>query len=253
MDDGGSLDASAGPGIALGPLVLSASLSSGVGFRRGRVWQVGSKPALDALLARLHGDGGAPPPTWRYDAGDRHGSAGASATLDGEGPQLEAGSVRQALGRRTGPDGTTWYFDLGASADGPLASAIPALRAGGRVLAEVRAGTLTLRRVTDDGDRVVSRVARLPLSDPGDRALVRRFVLWQAAGAAGYAAGVALAHAVAARGTVEVDTYTRDTSGGGHQFGFGAFVYDNARTTTSLRLVSAVVGGARRADCLGLG
>ena len=252
VDEAAALDASAGPSFGLGPFAVGGHVGGEIGFRRGRVWDLPDERALGPLIVALirgslHNGRGEPPPTWRYSALERRGEAQAALSWDGDGAQQGA-TVRQAIGRRTGPDGTTWFFDLDASAGGPLG-----LAGAGHVLAEIREGApplLTLRRSAPAGDgRVVERVARLALDDAGDRAAVHRFVLAQAAGPA----GLMLGRSIAERGTVETDTYVEERHDSGHTFNVGPAGVDESRTLTIRRLVSAVVAGnARRADCLGL-
>jgi hypothetical protein len=167
------------------------------------------------------------------------------------------GSMRQALGRRTGPDGTTWFFDLGADAGGPLASLVPGLAGSGRVVAELSPGVLVLRRSgPGPQDRqVTERVATLPLGAADDREAVRKFLLEQTVGPLAYKAGLDLARRVEARGRVEVSTYAEDTDSDKIGATLLAAGVDHTHTVRTRKLVDQYVDGpirSRRADCLGI-
>ena len=141
---GGTLDASAGFSVRLGPVLSGGgTISAGYGFRTGRAWEVGSEKELEALLADLDH---APRPTARYLEGGRQTAAELAAHAGGEKAKLNLalieGSVRQAIGRRVGPDGTTLYFGF----DGGAAARWPTSRACRRAAAGSRSGTSPTRR-----------------------------------------------------------------------------------------------------------
>jgi hypothetical protein len=264
---GQGLGATAGLGLHLGPVSAGGSAEGTVGFRSGRTWVLPDAAALSALLARVRGYDLAsslhtiaasfPPPTETYLEGGGEGGAElaveAVRAVPGGG-----GEGRAALGRRRGPDGTTYYVDLGADATGPLAAAVPGLDRHGRLVAEYTTGSppaITLRSSARGRGTEVETVMHLPLSDPADRAAALR-VAFVSVADAGLAVRDLLAR-IRARGTVERLRYrTRaDTHGWSYGLDLGLELgADRASTVLRRELVDAeVVNGpfpARRFDCL---
>jgi hypothetical protein len=261
---GGSIDATAGWGVELGP-VLSAggSIHGGYGFRSGRAWEVRDERALATLLADLDH---APAPSVRYFEGARQTGGDVTLRLGGDDHSLELsaldGHVRQAIGRRVGPDGTTLYYGFEGGAGGPLAG-LAGLPSAGDWLAEWHIAdppVLTLRRRTPGSgkDRVTETSARLVLTDPADLDTAKRLILLQTAGPIALALGRRLQQRIEERGTVQTATYAEERRGhhaaGSVKLiaGIGA---DHDTSVVRRRLVDARVvrpRTARRVDCLGV-
>ena len=261
---GGSLDASAGFSVKLGPVLhAGGSVSGGYSFRAGRAWEVPDEAALAALLEDL--DHAPPRPTVRYLEGGRQTAAGVLGRAGTEDTGVDLalldGSVRQALGRRVGPDGTTFYFGFDGGAAGAIAK-LTGLPSGGRWLAEWRAAkppVLTLRReVPGRGEHeVVETIARLVLSDPAARRDAERLVLLQAGGPLAVVLGRRLQERLVEQGAVEIHTYEEKTESDGYDAGVQVIAglgADERSSVTRRKLLDARVvrpDRARRADCLG--
>lgn len=271
--DGGRI----GAGIGVGALGVEVGAHGEVEFRRGREWtfpdRASARRFLDAVPdeLRLTDDGdvhrttGLRAPVRFIAGGTRVGSelGGAVGARRGEVSIPGAGGeLRQLLGRRVGPDGTTRFYELGAEADGPLAELLGADGAT-TWIAEWREGTPDVLAVRSPGrlrdGRRTERVMTLPLADAGDRRAAARAVVWKVAGPLGEHAMRELTRRVRARGSVERHTYaeTRSVSGvglGGRLGPLGA-AFDHEAVRVSRRLVAAeVLTGGRvreRADCLG--
>jgi hypothetical protein len=247
---GQGLGASTGIGLEVGPVRAGGSASGAIGFRAGETWELPDEAALQDLLARVDGYDLSsklhtlvakfPAPTETYLEGT--GSAGAQLAIEAVKEFPSAGAeARTALGRRTGPGGTTYYFDLGV---GSL----------GQVVAEYTAAsppTITLR----SGSAEAETVMRLRLDDPADRAAARRVAFVDLADPAREVED--LAARIRARGTVEVLRYRVRSDEKAWAYGLGALLEvgaDRSTKTTTRELVDAqVVNGrfpATREDCL---
>jgi hypothetical protein len=266
---GQGLGATAGLGVHLGPVNAGGSADGAVGFRAGRTWALPDEAALAGLLAGVHGYDLAsklhtlvalfPPPTETYLEGGGEGGAELAVQAVREIPG-GGGRARAAVGRRSGPDGTTYYLDLGADSAGPLVAAVPELDRHGLLVAEYTTGSppaITLRSsARGSGDAEVETVMRLALTDPADRAAARR-VAFVSLAAPALALRDLLAR-IRARGTVERLRYRThaDTDGWSYGVELGAALgADRTTTVTSRELVDAQVVNGRfpvtRYDCLG--
>ncbi|MEA2295135.1 MAG: hypothetical protein QOE86_2774 [Solirubrobacteraceae bacterium] len=269
--DGQDFGASAGAGIRLGGgFHIGPDGTASVGWLSGKAWDLPDAAALSDLLGRVKHrydlasgftdvmpPSVIPTPTSRFTRGDA--SAAGELRL---GTLSETMDLRTALGRQTGRDGTVWSFDIEGRSDGPLAELVPALGAGGHLLAEWRRGahpSLTLRTISASSDHSTETVARLPLTDAGDRAAAARYALAALPTAAGRLAGRDLATRIAARGTVQRFTYAERSSDSGFDVelkllaGLGA---ERTQHVTTRELVDAELitrdGTVRREDCLAL-
>jgi hypothetical protein len=261
---GGTLDASAGFSVRLGP-VLSAggTISGGYGFRTGRAWEVPDETALKVLLADLDH---APRPTARYVEGGRQTAAELATHVGGKKGKLNLalieGSVRQALGRRVGQDGTTFYFGFDGGAAGALAD-FAGIPGGGRWIAEWHVASppvLTMRTEAPGPKKgqVRESVIRLALGDPADLELAKKLVLLQAAGPMAIALGRRLEQRLAENGSVETAVYSEKTETENFDAGVqvvGGLGADRRESVITRKLVDAYVvrpDYARREDCLGV-
>ncbi len=264
---GQDLGATAGIGVHLGPVVAGGTADAGAGFRSGRTWVL-TEQRLRALLAQTGGDPNrarltlplalGPPAETFLEGG---GAGGAELALEAIREIPGAGvRARAALGRRTSPEGTTYYLDLGAGSAGPIADVVPGLDVQGRAVAEYRdrrsAGRSRCERLArdHDGDEVET-VLRLPLRTEADAAAARRVAFLDLADPA--SAMHDLIARVHARGTVERLRYRTSEEGSAWAYGLELGVKLGAdRTTSVLRreLVAAqVLNGAlpaSREDCL---
>ena len=260
---GGSVDASAGFSVRLGPVLRAGgSISGGYSFRAGRGWEVPDEAALKALLEDL--DHAPPRPTVRYVEGGRQTAAEVAGRVgtDGTGVDLALieGGVRQALGRRVGEDGTTYYFGFDGGAAGVIAG-FAGVPGGGRWLAEWQVASppvLTLRREMPGRRKgeVVETIARLPLSDPAARRDAERLVLLQAGGPLAVVLARRLQERLVERGAVEIHTYSEKTESDDFDAGVQVIAglgADQRSSVTRRKLVDARVvrpDRARRSDCL---
>jgi hypothetical protein len=259
--DGG---ATAGAGVRLGPLVdLHADGTGGVGFGRGKAWEVPSRAALGdfvRVIARHPFDfeKELPAPAYTFVQGGRFVTGEAGAGLAGT-PIGSAGSgaARDALGRRVGRTGTTWYYDVG----GDLSTLLPSLDVAGRMVFEYTDGSPPVLgvRATRGGSTTTEFVGRQVLSDPADAARVRAF-LATALPLTGRALldGRRILSRLREAGTLQRFTYAVESGGGSVGYGAAAVValsVEHSESMVRRRLVDAVVLGdraARRVDCLGL-
>lgn len=263
---GQSVGVAAGFGPELGPLQAGGTAAADVGFRSGRSWVI-SEARLRELLKGTRGDPtrarlllpallGAPAST--YLEGGGSGSAALALQAIKELPG-GGGDARAMLGRRKGPEGTTYYADLGAGSSGPITEAVPGVDLEGHVTAEYLAGdppVITLRTSgTGHGGEETQTVLRLALRDAADRAAARR-VAFVALSDPAFAVRDLVAR-IHARGTVERLRYRthEETGGDAYTLGLGVeFGYDHATSALRRELVDAeVLNGplpARREDCL---
>jgi hypothetical protein len=250
----------------------------GIGWASGKAWELPDRAALDALLARVPNRYDlanklaelarvVPTPPVRYQRvdGGFTGELGLEVGDDTHStrPSRATADLRAALGRRIGPDGTTWYFEVSGTAGGALAEALPGFDgAGAAQVVEWHTGrppAIALRTSTLSDGRAVDRVARLRLDHPGDVEAVRRYALERLSPVGARVAAADLARRIAARGTVERLTYEqeREETGFDYELELGlAIGAEHTNTTIRRRLVDAevVTAGrtARRVDCLGL-
>ncbi len=239
-------------GVQVGKKQLGDA-AAGLGFGSGRAWTL-SPARYEQLLGVTKGD----PHRFRLllpgllgepDEVFKEGSGDLDATLKTVG---EA-TGRAVLGRRKGPDGTTYFVDLGTSG--------AALDLPGRIIGEYRAGdppVLTLRGTTPRrGDEETETVLRLPLRDADDRALAQRIAFTDLGDPS--LAMRDLGSRVHARGTIERSRYRVEevSDGWDHGIKLGlSFGVDHASSSLERTLLDAEVldGGpvpARREDCLG--
>lgn len=264
---GQDLEGTTGIGVHLGPVTAGATAEGGAAFRSGRSWVV-TEAQLRSLLARTDGDPTrarllleaalGEPATAFLEGG---GVGGAELAVEALRTVPGAGAdARAALGRRTGPEGTSYYLDLGAGTSGPIIEAVPGADVAGHVVAEYRASdppVVTLRASgRHHAGEETETVLRLALRDAADRAAARRVAFLSLSDPA-----LALRDLVArirARGTVERLRYRTEEDASGWEYGvelglkLGA---DHATTALRRELVDAqLVNGplpARREDCLG--
>jgi hypothetical protein len=172
-------------------------------------------------------------------------------------------STFRTLGHRTGPEGTTWYYDGGSALSTALAGKLGGFDGHGQVLIEwhpAKPGSLTLRTTTGDGDRVTESVSRLDLDRDEDERLVARLLLGQTAPALMPFTTRDLAQRMADRGVTQRFTYAQKTSGENHELGLKlgkkSLGFDRSKELVTRELVDAEVltpdGVLKRADCLGL-
>ena len=197
-------------------------------------------------------------PDESYLEGGGIGSAQLAAEAFRELPGAGA-DARAVLGRRRGPEGTTYYVSLGGGVSGPITEALPGLDVTGAVTAEYRAGdppVVTLRATGrgHDGDETQT-VLRLALRDAADRAAARRVAFVDIDDPA--PAVRDLVARIRARGTVERLRYRTREDGDAWAYGAKLGVELGLDRATSVRrrdLVDAeVLNGpfpARREDCL---
>ena len=263
---GQGLEATAGFGGQLGPVTAGGSASGGVGFRSGQTWVLEDEAALRRVLAVGEGYDltspfvtvALPEPDETFLEGGGTGAAEIAVEAIRTIPGAGAGA-RAMLGRRRGPDGTTYYADLGAETSGPLADAVPGLDLHGSVVAEYLDGdppAITLRAAGQAGaGEEVHTVLRLPLRTEADRDAARRVAFLALADPA-----VALSDLVArirARGTIERLRYRTRQDDGGWSYGLALGVKvgaDRATRVLTRELVDAqVLNGplpSTRQDCL---
>lgn len=264
---GQGASATAGIGVQLGQLRAGGSAQGGLGFNSGQTWVLPDEAALRAVLARVPGYdlhnalrtfGRIPQPAETYLEGGGDGGAQLAVQALKEVPG-GGGQARSFLGRRRAGRDTTYYLDLGASTTGPLVSAVPALDARGRVLAEYTTGSppvITLRAATrGSGDTETETVMRLPLGDQADRRAAQQVAFVALANPA--LAIADLVTRIRARGTVEQLRYRTRTRS--RQWAYGldlgaALGADHRTSVTTRELVGAqVLNGpfpATRLDCL---
>ncbi|MEJ7893629.1 MAG: hypothetical protein WKF94_13430 [Solirubrobacteraceae bacterium] len=264
---GQDLGAGASVGVELGGGTAGGSANASVGFQSGDTWTV-SEQQLRVLLKGTEGDPSRVRPVLSFMLGrpsesflEGGGEAGAELAAEAVREVPGAGAqARAAVGRQKGPDGTTYYLDLGADTSGPIRDVVPGTDLSGRVIAEYRASdppVITLRTLDRDhaGDEIET-VLRLPLRGAADAAAARLLAFADLGDPT--AAVRDLVARIRARGTIERFRYrtTTDESGWAYALGLGIELGAD-RATTSLRreLVEAeVLDGplpATREDCLG--
>lgn len=253
----------------LGPVQASAGAHATTGWRSGMAWELDGPRALRRFLKRapaphrLEHDAdwrrrGLPPPDARFLAG------GASARLDAV---VEAGVVvpvlaaggEAALGRRTGPDGTAWFFDVPAASARLLGAGLPQAELAGvgpwsmEVAADRdgRARTLVLRSrgTTARRDEEAELTRTVDLTSARAAAAVRDLL--------DPARTAAAARVLATSGTLQRDVYRVRELDSAADIELSAIVagIGHADARTQRRLVASTVTGAgvpaaRRADCL---
>lgn len=264
LTDGYGQSVSGTAGVQLGA-AKAGSADVDVGFATGRAWRM-SEGRFAQLLTLTLGD----PHRFRMllegllgepDETFKEGDGGADLALKAKALPGGAADARAVLGRRSGPDGTTYYADLGGHSGGALAGALPDLDLPGHLVAEYRTSdppVLTLRGTTPRrGGEEIETVLRLPLRDASDRALAQRVAFLDLSDPA--LALRDLAGRVRDRGTVERSRYrvTEDADSWDYGIKLGlALGADHAASAVQRSLVDAQVlsGGAlpaHRDDCVG--
>lgn len=270
--DGQTFGGTAGIGLHLGSAFhVGADGTITAGFNHGRAWVLPDRAAVNGLFAAVKSRfdlgkkipnllGLLPKATEQYSEG--HGGADATVGLvfgNGEhetSPLQEQISAEAVLGRRSGPEGHTWYLRVDGAIAGALSDAVPQLGRGHRELvAEITdgpAGTLVLRAGASGsgGDRLTETTVTLPLSDAGNRATA--LALFAGRGATG--GNAALAKRLGERATVQTLTYDLDTDRDQWNYTINALGAEHGTTATTRHLVAAEVtrNGAtgQRLDCL---
>jgi len=264
---GQDLGAGADVGVKMGSASGGASANASASFQSGNTWTV-SEAQLRALLETTDGDPnrarlvlpailGRPSESFLEGGGE----GGAQLAVEAVREVPGAGArVRAALGRREGPDGTTYYLDLGAGTAGPVRDVVPSVDLAGGVIAEYRASdppVVTLRTSGRDhaGDEIET-VLRLPLRSDADAAAARQVAFLDLDDPT--AAVRDLVARIRARGTVERYRYriTSEESGWVYALGLGLELgADREESSLRRELVGAeVLSGplpATREDCLG--
>ena len=110
-------------------------------FAAGKAWELPDEAALQRLIARIDARNARARTPWgklatpaapiHFQRGGLPVGAGAEAEAGGVSLGSAAVETRRALGRRAGPDGTTWYYDADTTTSATIAQAIPAF--GGKV------------------------------------------------------------------------------------------------------------------------
>ena len=174
METGGKdLGANAALNVSLGPVGrIDAGGRVTLKWRSGKVWEL----ADEASLHRLMRSGGLhrTAPTATYVNGGAAFDAEVAGSLLGAALPLDEGSVGDTIGRRIGPEGTTWFLEASVLAPRLLGSVAGGARAWTLEVTE-RDGSareLVVRGVRG-GDVVEELSARLDLRDPGNRAVAR--------------------------------------------------------------------------------
>jgi hypothetical protein len=266
----GSLGASLEAALKVGKHVgVGGGLSLAAEFGIGKAWEV-PQSELPHFVARVKRSADEHTPwgklgTPEADVHFQEGGLPAELTgeLEARGLSVATGEIatRRALGHRTGPDGTTWYYEGDATLAGALAKDVIGFGVGRNVLLEWRPGrTLTLRTTSGTG-RVTETVSRVPAADPVARRLIAGWMVSQNLGAMAPMAAGALARLVRDHGVTERFTFdetetTEDSGFSVKRAVYGAG-YERATTVTTRKLVDAEVitpeGTLKREDCLGAG
>lgn len=264
-------DAGAGirVGARLGPAAASVEAGAAGGWRSGMVWELAGARALRSFLRRaprphrIEHDAdwrraGLPAPSTRFLAGGASAELQASVEAGVVIPLVTAGG-RAALGRRVGPRGTAWYFDVPAASARALGGSLPEVE-----LARVGPWSVELDAPTGSRvERVVLRSAARG-ANPGEEIQLTRVVdLDEGRAAAAVrdllspARTVAAARALGRMGSLQRDVYRVRELDSGLDAELAAAVVGlgHADARSSRRLISSTVVDpegrvARRADCL---
>ncbi len=265
-------DQRAGVSTGIGPFTVAA----GGGFGSGLSWEAHSLAEVRAVLGDTVRD--------PHDAAvwlrvlrkalpaervttfrqlDGAARAGASVEVGGRDKALGvadgSAELRGAVGRSVHAGVATYYYDVAATKDGPLADVLPAVEGtqlrGAWQRSDPPVLTVTAASPVRDG-RTTQTVARMVLSEPADRAAARRWLLDPRAIADATGRGLAARMRTAA--TVQRFTYAEEAADEGSfalsgRLGVGLGVEHEARFVTRRLVDARVLGlpaGGRRLDCL---
>lgn len=267
---GNDLGAGAQLNLTLGPIGrFDGDGSVSARWRSGRTWEFPDEAALQRALARVRGrtdswtralrgalDG--IPPTITYDSAGAGFSAEAAGALLGAAMPLDGGAMADTIGRRVGPDGTTWFLEASAVAPKLLGRGAGRERAWTVEVTERQgvARQLVVRGLRD-GDVHDELIAQLDLGDPGNRAVARDLLGLRPPWTAGELGRIAtIGRHLLSVGTVERRVYRESkVRERDWKIGLGPAGYDQVSEAVRRDLVDATIhtaGGrvTRRHDCL---